>query len=183
MIREVIVTTCDRTGKAHIAPMGVHQRGELLAILPFRPSTTLDNLLETGCAVINCCDDVRVFAGCLTGRRDWPLVPAERIPGQRLAACLAHTEVELESIEEDEIRPCLLCRPVLTVQHAPFPGFNRAQFAVLEATILLSRIDRLPWPKIATELEYLRSAVDKTAGECEREAWEWLMAAIAERGA
>ncbi|HLF95882.1 MAG TPA: DUF447 domain-containing protein, partial [Methylococcaceae bacterium] len=80
MIREVIVSTTDRAGQPHLAPMGVHEAGEgLLAILPFRPSTTLDNLLETGCAVVNRTDDVRVFAGCLTGRRDWPLAPATRV--------------------------------------------------------------------------------------------------------
>lgn len=179
MIREVIVSTVDRAGQPHLAPMGVHDvEGGLKAILPFRPSTTLDNLLQTGCAVVNCTDDVRVFAGCLTGRRDWPLAPAARVACPRLAECLAHTEVELVSIEEDDIRPRLLCRPVHTAQHVPFQGFNRAQFAVLEAAILVSRLDILPWAKIETELDYLRVIHGKTAGEREQEAWNWLMAAI-----
>ncbi len=64
---------------AQIAPMGIRRRGELVVIAPFRPSTTLDNLLGFGCAVVNYTDDVRVFAGCLTGRYDWPLVEAERV--------------------------------------------------------------------------------------------------------
>ena len=179
MIREVIVTSVDRDGNPHLAPMGVHElEGGVKAILPFRPSTTLDNLLATRCAVINCTDDVRVFAGCLTGRRDWPLLPAGQVAGVRLADCLAHTEVELVSVEDDDIRPRLLCRPLHTAQHAPFPGFNRAQFAVLEAAILVSRLHILPWAKIEAELDYLRVIHGKTAGPREQEAWNWLMAAI-----
>ncbi|MDQ5940081.1 MAG: uncharacterized protein QG557_1031, partial [Pseudomonadota bacterium] len=71
MIQELIVTTQNTAGHVHLAPMGIHIHGDEIHILPFRPSTTLSNLLETKTAVLNYCDDVRVFAGCLTGRRDW----------------------------------------------------------------------------------------------------------------
>ncbi len=179
MIQEVLVTTQNALGLAHIAPMGVHVVEAGFLILPFRPSTTLDNLLATQTAVINYCDDVRVFAGCLTGRREWPLRPAEKLAGQVLAGALAHTEVALVRVEEDAVRPKLVCRPVHSVNHKPFSGFNRAQFAVLEAAILTSRLSLLPWPKIEAELAYLQIGFDKTAGEREREAWGWLMAAIA----
>jgi hypothetical protein len=66
--------------------------------------------------------------------------------------------------------------------HAPFLGFNRAQSAVMEAAILVSRLHLLPAEKIASELSYLQIAVDKTAGEPEREAWGWLIAAVAAAG-
>lgn len=178
MIQETIVTTQNQSGLAHIAPMGIHVVPEGFIILPFRPSTTLDNLLATHTAVINFCDDVRVFAGCLTGRRDWPLKPAEKVIGQVVATALAHTEVELARIADDAVRPKLFCKPVHTVNHKPFAGFNRAQFAVLEAAILVSRLTMLPWQKIQTELDYLQMGVEKTAGEREREAWSWLMEAI-----
>lgn len=178
MIQETIVTTQNHAGLAHIAPMGVHIIADGFLVLPFRPSTTLDNLLATQCAVINYCDDVRVFAGCLTGRRDWPLQPAEKITGQVLDAALAHTEIELVRIEEDPIRPKLYCKSVHTVNHKSFAGFNRAQFSVLEAAILISRLSMLPWQKIESELTYLQIGFDKTAGEREREAWGWLMEAI-----
>jgi hypothetical protein len=65
-------------------------------------------------------------------------------------------------------------------QHAPFRGFNRAQAAVVEAAILVSRLHMLPWGKIETEIAYLKIAVDKTAGPREREAWTWLMERIEE---
>ncbi|MGA7981205.1 MAG: DUF447 domain-containing protein [Chromatiaceae bacterium] len=178
MIREVIVTSRSPSGSAHIAPMGISPRGELIIVAPFRPSATLDNLLVKRCAVVNYTDDVRVFAGCLTGRRDWPLVEAERVDAPRLADALAHTEVELAEIEEDALRPRLLCRPVLDATHAPFHGLNRAKAAVLELAILVSRLDRLPFDKVEREIEYLRIALDKTAGPQEQEAWSWLMTRV-----
>ncbi|WP_333876698.1 DUF447 domain-containing protein [Methylobacter sp.] len=181
MIQETIVTTQNSSGMAHIAPMGVYLSAEAqdeFIILPFRPSTTLNNLLESKTAVINYCDDVRVFAGCLTGRRDWPLKPAEKINGQVLACSLAHTEVELIRVEDDETRPKLFCKAVHTANHAPFRGFNRAQYSVLEAAILISRLNMLPLEKIQTEVDYLRIGLEKTGGNRELEAWGWLMTVI-----
>ncbi|MFA6162269.1 MAG: DUF447 domain-containing protein [Methylobacter sp.] len=184
MIQETIVITQNSSGMAHIAPMGIHiasdaQTAEAeFIILPFRPSTTLNNLLENKTAVINYCDDVRVFAGCLTGRRDWPLKPAEKIDGQVLECALAHTEVELVRVEDDETRPKLFCKAVHTANHAPFRGFNRAQYSVLEAAILISRLERIPLEKIQAEIDYLRIGLEKTAGDRELEAWSWLMAVI-----
>ena len=178
MIQEVLITTVNAAGEPHIAPMGIHQEQGLFAILPFKPSATLDNILHSGSAVINFCDDVRIFAGCLTGKRHWDLLATESSQGFYLEASLAHTELVLDSFVDDDIRPKLLCKAIKTVNHRPFQGFNRAQFAVLEAAILVSRLGRLPWQKIEEELSYLRIGMDKTAGANEREAWDWLMASI-----
>jgi uncharacterized protein len=55
---------------------------------------------------------------------------------------------------------------------------------------LVSRLDFLPREKIEREIDYLRIAVEKTAGAAEQEAWNWLIekirshyAAAAERSA
>jgi hypothetical protein len=178
MIQEVLITTQNAQGEVHIAPMGVHVQAEHFIIMPFKPSHTLSNVLHTQTAVINYTDDVRIFAGCLTGRRDWPVLTAEKITGSYLAASLAHRELVLDHFEEDELRPRLFCKTVHQLNHQPFQGFNRAQFAVLEAAILVSRLGRLPWEKIHTELDYLRIGLEKTAGEREWLAWGWLMQAI-----
>lgn len=178
MIYETIVTTINAEGKVHIAPMGVHIEGDQFLILPFKPSTTLNNLLQTRTGVINCCDDVRIFAGCLTGHRDWPVTPTEQIQGYYLTDSLSHSELKLETVQDDDVRPKLFCQAVHKVNHHPFQGFNRAQFAVLEAAILISRLDRLPWDKIQTELDYLRIGLEKCAGERELQAWGWLMEII-----
>jgi hypothetical protein len=178
MILETIVTTQNNEGAVHIAPMGIHVEGDNFIILPFRPSTTLNNFLETKVGVINYCDDVRVFAGCLTGRRDWPLKSAQAITGQVLECALAHSEVEIERVEEDATRPKLFCRTVSAANHRPFAGFNRAQFSVLEAAILISRLDMLPLEKIESEIAYLNIGLEKTAGKRELEAWGWIMEVI-----
>ena len=178
MILETIVTTQNNAGLTHIAPMGIHAEENHFIILPFKPSKTLNNFLETQVGIINYCDDVRVFAGCLTGRWEWPLKPAQVISGQVLDCALAHVEVEIERIEDDELRPKLFCKSLHTFNHKPFKGFNRAQYSVLEAAILISRLDMLPLTKIESEIEYLRIGLEKTAGERELEAWGWLMAVL-----
>lgn len=174
MIRESIVTTVSPDGGVHIAPMGVIWREGAPVLAPFRPSRTLDNLRAQPSAVISHTDDVRVFAGCLTGRRDWPVRPAEKVRGAFLADALAHQELEVVAFEDDPVRPRFRCRVVHEATHAPFRGFNRAQAAVIEAAILVSRLEMLPADKIDREIAYLASAVEKTAGEREREAWAWL---------
>ena len=179
MIYETIVTTADRDGRPHIAPMGVRFEEGFAILAPFRPSTTLDNVLATKCAVINFTTDVRIFAGCVTGYApDWPTVIASTVPGVRLRETLAHTELRLAELLDDDTRPVLRMECVHRETHAPFPGFNRAQAAVVEGAILVSRLFMLPPEKVDSELAYLRIAIDKTAGDAEREAWQWLLRAI-----
>ena len=175
MIHETIITTLNADGSTHIAPMGIRLEDGLYLIAPFKPSTTLDNLLRTRQAVVNLTDDVTIFAGCLTGRHDWPCRPAEVVEGRVLEAALAHVELQIERIEEDGTRPRFYCRPVHRGNHAPFAGFNRAQAAVIEAAILVSRLSMLPDEKIDSEMAYLQIALDKTAGDRERRAWDWLV--------
>ena len=175
MIYETVVTTINSDGTTHIAPMGIRQENDRYLIAPFKPSRTLDNLVNSGVAVINATTEVMIFAGCLTGRQDWPVVDAAHIPCKRLAAALSHVEVRVESREDDELRPVFTCRPVHAAAHGAFRGLNRAQAAVVEAAILVSRLHMLPEQKIRSELEYLAIAIKKTAGEKERTAWKWLM--------
>jgi hypothetical protein len=132
-------------------------------------------------AVANYTDDVRIFAGCLTGRHQWPTVAADEVPVQRLAGALAHAELAVDRVTEDQQRPRFHCRVLRLVSHAPFLGFNRAQGAVVEAAILLSRLEMLPRDKIEREIAYLQIAVGKTAGAAEQQAWQWLMESIAAR--
>jgi uncharacterized protein len=174
LIRETIVITASREGQAHIAPIGLIADRDDWIIAPFRPSTTLDNLIAVPFATASNTDDVRVFAGCLTGRYNWPTVTAEKVPVPRLADALSHIELAVIDVHDDPQRPRLRCRVVRSISHAPFQGFNRAQSAVLEAAILVSRLNMLPRDRIERELAYLRSAVEKTAGPREIEAWSWL---------
>ena len=186
MIRECIVTTLSEEGRVHLAPLGLiaapPRQGKVEAkdwiVAPFRPSTTLDNLRVTPFAVANFTDDVLVFAGCLTGRKDWPTRPATHVPGVVLDGALSHAELKVEEVDEDEQRPRFHCRVVHQAMHAPFLGFNRAQGAVIEAAILATRLHMLPRDKIERELGYLQIAMEKTAGPREHEAWRLLIEKI-----
>jgi hypothetical protein len=175
MIREAIVTTADSQGRVHVAPFGLIAEGDGWIIAPFRPSTTHDNLRAVPFAVASYTDDVRVFAGCLTGRQEWPTTPSVHVPVPRLAAALAHAELAVAHVTDDGQRPRFHCRVVHRAAHAPFAGFNRAQAAVIEAAILVSRLHLLPREKVETEISYLENAVRKTAGPAEQQAWAWLM--------
>ena len=156
-IFETVVTTCAPDGAVHVAPMGVRYVEGKVVLKPFRPSQTLDNILATRRAVLNVLTDVRVFAGCVTGRKVWPTVPVNAPDGS--------PAVRLARMHE--------------AQHSVYPGFNRAQAAVIEGAVLVSRLHLLPRDKIEGELAYLQIAIDKTAGGPELEAWAWLQEAVA----
>ena len=174
-IVETIVTTMSAAGEVHIAPLGLIEDGEHWIIAPFKPSRTLDNLSANPFAVASHTDDVRVFAGCLTGRRDWPVKPAVKGKGVYLESALSHWELAVAGMKDDDQRPRFSMRTVHTVSHAPWAGFNRAQVSVLELAVLSTRLAMLPPGKLDSEIKYLEIAVTKTAGPRELEAWSWLM--------
>lgn len=181
-IHEVMVTTLDATGNAHHAPMGISEVNGHFHVKPFKPSTTYDNLKRHGQCSINYVDDVRIFAGALTGHREWPVERCQKIKGFYLQHALSHSELQIVRVDDDSPRACFYGEVINEVTHAPFRGFNRAQAAVLEAAILVSRLDMLSVEKIREELRYLSIAIDKTAGPKELEAWQWLMSRIDQAG-
>ena len=178
VIRESIVITTDLDNRPHIAPLGLIEEEGGFIVAPFAPSRTLENIRQRPFLTASVTDDVRVFAGSLTGRRDWPVEAAEKIAGFYLAGAHSHRELEVVDVSDDAQRPRFHCRVVHEAAHAAAPGFNRAQAAVIEAAILTSRLHMLPPEKIRSEIAYLTIAIGKTAGDREREAWDWLMAKI-----
>jgi uncharacterized protein len=175
-INEIILISENADGTPHIAPFGMRERGELLLIAPFRPSASLDNLISGRPATVNTTDDVRVFAGALTGRRQWPVNKLDGV--WLLSSALSYRSLKLAKVEEDEQRPHLYFEVKKEGNLKPFRGYNRAQVAVIELCVLVSRLNRLPLEKILVEMEYLQIAIDKTAGEQELEAWGWLLEAV-----
>lgn len=182
MIFETIITTQDAAGTPHVTPFGVSYEDAKedirVVISPYKPSTTLDNILTTKNAVMNMTDDVRVFAAAVTNRKIDNFVKANKINGFRLVDSLAHMELTLIEVRDDAIRPQLIMKKIAEFNHKPYAGFNRAQAAVIELAVLVSRLHLLPKDKIMNELQYLKIAIDKTAGERELQAWSWLTEAI-----
>lgn len=176
MIDEIILITEGADGLPYIAPFGIRERDGLVLIAPFRPSTSLDNMLSGRSVTINSTDDVRVFAGSLTGRRNWPVIKLE--DAFILESTLSYQLLALENVVDDAQRPQLYFKVRHAANLKPFKGYNRAQAAVIELCVLVSRLNMLPIEKIEAEITYLQIAIDKTAGEQELEAWSWLLEAI-----
>lgn len=175
MIFETIICTTKTNGDAHLTPLGYTYEEGRIILAPFVPSSTLENLTNNGTATLNMVDDVRIIAGCLTGRRDWPLVKANKQDGWRLQDTLAHKELRVVELRDDAVRPKFYCEVIFEENHKPFQGFNRAQAAVLEAAILATRLEFLSPIKVKSEITYLNIAVQKTGGERELESWRWLI--------
>ena len=178
MIYESVICTRHADGSPHLTPLGYHLEHDKIVLAPFVPSNTLENLRANGYATLNFTDDVRIFAGCLTGRRDWPLCPGSRVNAFRLRNALAHYELVVEKEIADEQRPRFVCAIVAQHNHGMFRGYNRAQGAVIEACILATRLDWLSKEKVREEMAYLSIAIEKTAGANEKCAWRWIVEKI-----
>ena len=179
MIRETIVTTLNAEGKVHIAPLGLIAGEEGLdpravqAVHHARQSPR-QSLRGGELHRRRARSSPAASPASATGRRGRPT----HVPGAILDGALAHAELKVDRVEEDEHRPRFHCRSCIEASHAPFQGFNRAQAAVIEAAILASRLHMLPRDKIERELGYLQIAVEKTAGPREHEAWRLLVEKI-----
>ena len=81
------------------------------------------------------------------------------------------------------MRPKFECKIIKETSISSFKGFNRAQLSVIEAAILVSRINILPMKKIIKEINYLKIAIEKTAGKNEKIAWRKLIKKINNKNA
>ncbi|MFL2656613.1 MAG: DUF447 domain-containing protein [Burkholderiaceae bacterium] len=178
MIYEVVIVTVDSKNKPHVAPMGISIKNKDIILKPFKPSQTLENILNTKIAVLNVITDVRVFAACITGREQFDLEPIDGKIGFRLKNTISYSYLSLENFLDDNLRPQLIMKEEKTWQVSEFLGLNRAQAAVIEGAILTSRLNILSINKIREEMKYLSIAISKTAGPKEKEAWEWLEEAV-----
>lgn len=184
MILEGIVTTVNADGTPNIAPMGprVDRAVTTLTLRPFRTSTTCTNLLRTRQGVLHVTDDVRLLARAAVDRLadPPPLVPARAVDGWVLADACRWFEFRVTSVDESSERTSMECAIVERGRGRDFFGFNRAMHAVLEAAILATRLHLLPREQVLSDMTRLRTIVDKTAGDDERDAFAFLDAFVAE---
>ena len=69
MIIETIICTKNNQGNVNFAPFGIKKNKNYILISPYIPSTTLNNLKETGNASVNYTDDATFFVNCILGKR------------------------------------------------------------------------------------------------------------------
>lgn len=194
MILECLVTTQDAAGQTNVAPMGPRFEADFnwltpdgadFVLRPYEPSQTLNNLLATGVGVLNFTDDVLLFAqsALKTDRRPKPeLLPAQQIAGYGLREAAAWWEFQVQSTRTDGPRWEVACRVIHVTQRRNLIAFNRAMHAVIEATILATRVELLPAADIREQLRRLEPLIEKTAGQQQLAAWLWVLEWLNQRG-
>jgi uncharacterized protein len=178
MIVETVTTTINPDGTVNCAAMGVDWGDERLVIKPYRATRTLRNLERSGAAVVNLTDDILLFTEAALDDPHPPTRPAAAIDGAVLADACSWREVAVDAIDATGPRARVTTRVVGRGAGREFVGFNRASFAVLEASILASRARRLPADEIRADLARLAVLVDKTAGSRERAAMDRVLAHV-----
>jgi hypothetical protein len=178
LIIEGIVTTLDEQGRVNIAPMGprVSPDGHSLVLRPFRTATTYRNLKTHGEGVFHVTDDVLLLAQAAVGQLPDlpPMRPAEQVRGMILTDACRWQAFRVTALNDAEERTRIEAKIVDSGRLRDFVGFNRAKHAVVEAAILATRVNILPPDEIQSQLNPLRSMVDKTGGEQERQAFAFL---------
>jgi len=191
MILEGIVTTTAADGRCHSAAMGPHideadhnlESGRLarLTLKPFATSTTFTNLARLGEGVFHLTDDAAVISRLVLGEQPpMAIRAAQNVRGFVLEdACVAH-EFRVIDRETAGQRGSFLAEVVASHIGRPFRGLNRAAHAVIEASILVSRLGLISREEIAAQMEPLAVLVEKTGGSREREAFGMLRSRISE---
>ena len=178
MILEGIVTTVNEDGAVNVSPMGpiVDESMSRLIMRPFQTSTTYRNLKRTGQGVLHVTDDVELLARAAVNRLHDP--PAfdrsSEVDGFILRDACRWYAFRVTSLDDHAERTRIECAVVASGRVRDFFGFNRAKHAVVEAAILATRVDFLPHEEIRRDFERLAVIVEKTAGDQEQRAFDFL---------
>ncbi|HEY5313495.1 MAG TPA: DUF447 domain-containing protein [Pirellulales bacterium] len=187
MILEGLLTTINDDGSVNIAPMGPSVDEALRSFLlrPFQTSTSYANLKRTGQGVFHITDDVEMIAWAAIGVLvpPPPLEPVPAFDGWILSGACRWYALRVRRIDDRQERTEIEAEAIDQGRLRDFFGFNRAKHAVLEAAILATRIHVLPLAEIQAEIERLRVPVQKTGGETEQRAFDFLADYIARAAA
>lgn len=175
----------------HVAAMGPaiddaeRDAGRITRLLlrPFGTSQTATNLARERCGVFHATDDTLLLARVVAGRLDAPppVRPATQVTGHVLADACQAWEFTIDAVDKSQQRVAMTARVVAEHRVRPFLGFSRAAHAVVEAAILVTRLDLLGREEVARRIDDLRPLVDKTGGARDREAFA-LLDAVARGG-
>lgn len=184
MILEGIVTTLDAAGRLNVAPMGPIVTPEMttLVLRPFPSSQTFCNLKARPEGVFHVVDDVLLLAQSALNQMagDPATFAAEKVAGRVLENCCRWYEFDVVQIDDSQERTRLEAAVSHVGRRRDFFGFNRAKHAVLEATILATRLHLIAENEVRAELARLEPMVRKTAGEQEFAAWDVVQKYVAE---
>lgn len=178
MILEGIVTTLAPDGRLNIAPMGpkLDRNPRRFILRPYQTSTTYRNLKTHGEGVLHVTDDVLLIARAATGiLPEPPSRPASKIRGRIIETNGRYHEFRVVDLDDRFDRSTIVIESVLEGDLGPLFGLNRAKNAVIEAAILVTRLDFLPLDQILSDYARLAIPVEKTSGPDERLAFGLLL--------
>jgi uncharacterized protein len=181
MIIETIFSTLDSTGQANFAPMGISLGEDEIIVRPFRNTQTCRNLLDTGCGVANFTDDVQAFVKSALSDVELPHFKAHSIAGVVLQDACSWRELEIIGENGALDRPEIRCREIYRGWQRDFLGFCRARNAVIEATILATRIHLYSPHDVLRDLERYEQIIKKTGDEKEQSAFQQVCDYIGKR--
>jgi uncharacterized protein len=141
MIIETIFSTLDESGAPNFAPMGVEPGPDCITVRPFRNTRTYRNLVSTGFGVVNYTDDALAYVESALYNVVLPSFPAKTSPGAVYQNACSWQELAVESETGSDARAELKCRVLYKGRQNDFIGFCRASHAVIEATIIATRLN------------------------------------------
>ena len=184
MILEGIVTSLNEDRSVRISPMGpiVDPLMTRIVLRPYPTSQTYANVTRSGQGVFHVTDDVEMIArAAVQGIETMPpFLRAGAVDGVILSGVCRWYAFRLARTDHRGERICMECEVVDSGRLRDFFGFNRAKHAVLEAAILATRVRRLPAEEIRTEFRRLGTIIQKTGGDQESRALDFLITYVCE---
>ncbi len=171
MIVENIFSTLDEEGKPNFAPMGLDWGEDVVTVRPFRNTRTYQNLTASGYGVANLSDDVLAYVRCGLYKEVLPSFSAKAVPGAVFEATCSWRELEVVSNSGSDDRAELKCRVLHKGRQRDFLGFCRAGNAVIEATILATRLAIYDRKMVDEKLMYYMKIIEKTGDYKEKQAF------------
>lgn len=185
MIVEGVLTTLNDDGTANIAAMGatltpddIRPDGLWISfqLKPFESSRTFHNLKMRQHGVFHLLDDAETLArAALSEAENARIEKAGSINGYYLADAVRAYEFQLEKADWSRPRATLNAKVLKTRYLREWSGWNRAQHAVLELTIMATRVAWTPRQEIESQITQLQPLIDKTAGEREQMGWSYVI--------
>ena len=183
LVVEGIVTTIGRDEAVNIAPMGprVDRHFQRMILRPFKTSQTYQNLLAHPEGVFHVVDDVLLLAQAAVGQiEEAPmLLMSDHVRGYILRDACRYYAFRVDHVDDRQERAEIQVNIVWEGRIRDHFGFNRAMHAVLEASILATRLHLLEAPVVDEEMKRLQPLVEKTGGAREQAAFAFLLGYLA----
>ena len=185
MIIEGILTTLNDDNSPNIAAMGatidvcqIDSDGLWTAfqLKAFESSRSHQNLKQRPWGVFHLLDNAELLArAALSEAENTQTLRAAEINGWLLSDSVRAYVFILDSAEWASPRATLSAKIVKSHQFRLWSGWNRGQYAVLELTIMATRVKWLPRDEIQRQIKALTPLMEKTAGPREWSGWNYVV--------